>query len=60
MNCEVKSCRNGWIFLTPPDPLVSGRRLRLRYITALCETFDLPGTPIRMMLRKGKNPYDPR
>jgi GTP-binding protein len=72
-----------------PPPLVSGRRLRLRYITqvntrpptfalfaskpgelpdsyrrylvnALRREFDLPGTPIRMMLRKGKNPYEPR
>ena len=25
---------------------------------ALRRDFDLPGTPIRMMLRKGKNPYD--
>ena len=70
-----------------PPPLVSGRRLRLRYITqvntrpptfalfaskpadlpdsyrrylvnALRQAFDLPGTPIRMMLRKGKNPYE--
>jgi GTPase len=72
-----------------PPPLVSGRRLRLRYMTqvntrpptfalfaskpadlpdsyrrylvnALRQEFDLPGTPIRMMLRKGKNPYDGR
>jgi GTP-binding protein len=69
-----------------PPPLVSGRRLRLRYMTQantrpptfalfaskpgdlpesyrgylvklLREDFDLPGVPIRMMLRKGKNPY---
>ena len=69
-----------------PPPLVSGRQLRLRYITqvntrpptfalfasrpgelpdsyrrylvnALRRDFDLPGTPIRMMLRKGQNPY---
>ena len=69
-----------------PPPLVSGRRLRLRYMTQanvrpptfalfaskpgdlpesyrryltnqLRESFDLPGVPIRMMLRKGKNPY---
>ena len=25
---------------------------------ALRRDFDLPGTPIRMILRKGKNPYD--
>jgi len=70
-----------------PPPLVSGRRLRLRYIAQanirpptfalfaskpgdlpesyrrylvnlLRQSFDLPGVPIRMMLRKGKNPYD--
>ena len=70
-----------------PPPLVSGRPLRLRYMTQanirpptfalfaskpgdlpesytrylvnlLRDTFDLPGVPIRMMLRKGKNPYD--
>ncbi|HEX4193630.1 MAG TPA: ribosome biogenesis GTPase Der [Stellaceae bacterium] len=70
-----------------PPPLVSGRRLRLRYMTQanirpptfalfaskpgdlpdsyrrylvnmLRDSFDLPGVPIRMMLRKGKNPYD--
>ncbi len=69
-----------------PPPLVSGRRLKLRYMTQanirpptfalfaatpaalpdsyrrylvnlLREDFDLPGVPIRMMLRKGKNPY---
>ena len=69
-----------------PPPLVSGRRLRLRYATQvnvrpptfalfaskpgelpdsyrryltnlLREAFDLPGVPIRMMLRKGRNPY---
>jgi GTPase len=70
-----------------PPPLVSGRRLRLRYITevntrppsfalfaskpgelpdsyrrylvnALRQDFGLSGTPIRIMLRKGNNPYD--
>ena len=69
-----------------PPPLVSGRPLRLRYMTQanirpptfalfaskpgdlpesyrrylvnmLRESFDLPGVPIRMMLRKGTNPY---
>ena len=69
-----------------PPPLVSGRRLKLRYmaqanirpptfalfaskpgelpetyrrylVNLLREDFDLPGVPIRMMLRKGKNPY---
>jgi len=69
-----------------PTPLVSGRRLRLRYMTQvnirpptfalfaskpgdlpeayrrylvnlMREEFDLPGVPIRVMLRKGENPY---
>jgi GTP-binding protein len=69
-----------------PPPLVSGRRLKLRYATqvntrpptfalfaskpgdlpdayqrylvhSLRERFGLPGVPIRLMLRKGKNPY---
>ena len=69
-----------------PPPLVSGRRLKLRYmaqanirpptfalfaskpgelpdtyrrylVNLLREEFDLPGVPIRMMLRKGENPY---
>jgi GTPase len=69
-----------------PPPLVSGRRLRLRYMTQvnirpptfalfaskpgdlpeayrrylvnlMREEFDLPGVPIRVMLRKGENPY---
>jgi GTPase len=69
-----------------PPPLVSGRRLKLRYmaqanirpptfalfaskpgalpdayrrylINLLREEFDLPGVPIRMMLRKGENPF---
>jgi GTP-binding protein len=30
----------------------------LRYLTnSLRETFDLPGVPIRLKLRKGDNPY---
>jgi GTP-binding protein len=69
-----------------PPPAVSGRRLKLRYMTqakmrppsfiifasrsdamptsylrylmnSMRETFDMPGTPIRMWLRSGKNPY---
>ena len=69
-----------------PPPAVSGRRLKLNYITqtkarppsfvifctradavpeaylrylanALRESFDLPGTPIRITLREKKNPY---
>ena len=69
-----------------PPPLVSGRRLKLRYmaqantrpptfalfaskpgelpetyrrylVNLLREDFDLPGVPIRVMLRKGDNPF---
>jgi GTP-binding protein len=69
-----------------PPPAVSGRRIRLDYVTqpkarpptfvlfasradavpdvykrylvnSLRETFDLPGTPIRLALREKKNPY---
>ncbi len=70
-----------------PPPAVSGRRLKIRYLTqakarppsfvafcsrpealpeawkrylmnALREDFKLPGTPIRLFLRKGENPYE--
>ena len=69
-----------------PPPAVSGRRLKLRYMTqakmrppsfiifasrsdamptsylrylmnSMRESFDMPGTPIRLWLRSGKNPY---
>ena len=72
-----------------PPPAVSGRRLKLNYITqaksrppsfvvfctradavpdaykrylvnSLRETFDLPGTPIRLTLREKKNPFEGR
>ena len=72
-----------------PPPAVSGRRIRLRYMTqakarpptfmiscsrpkelpdaylrylenSLREVFDLPGTPIRINLRRSENPYAPR
>lgn len=71
---------------TNPPPTVSGRRIRLNYITqaksrppsfvlfcaradaipeayvrylvnSMREAFDLPGTPIRIMLREKANPY---
>jgi GTPase len=71
-----------------PPPLVSGRRIKLRYMTqiktrpptfalfvsrpeklsdaylryltnGLRDAFDLPGVPLRLYLRKGKNPYVP-
>jgi GTP-binding protein len=72
-----------------PPPAVSGRRIKLRYLTqskarpptfvAFCsrpeklpdaysrylvnglrDDFDLPGVPIRLLLRKGENPYEGR
>jgi GTPase len=46
------------LFASQPGELpVSYRRY---LVNALRQDFDLPGTPIRMMLRKGKNPYDMR
>ncbi len=77
---------NGMVEGHPP-PAVSGRRLKLRYMTqaktrppsfilfasrpdslpaayqrylvnGLREAFDLPGTPIRLWVRGGKNPFD--
>jgi GTP-binding protein len=86
------SALNRWIaevVAAHPPPAVSGRPIRLDYITqpksrpptfvlftsradalpnayrrylvnSLRETFDLPGTPIRLMLREKKNPYAKR
>ncbi len=86
------SALNRWLAETVsshPPPAVSGRRIRLDYITqpktrppgfvlftsradavpdayrrylinSLRETFDLPGTPIRLTLREKKNPYAAR
>ena len=86
------SALNRWlpeIIAAHPPPAVSGRRIRLDYITqaksrppsfvlftsraeavpdayrrylvnALRESFDLPGTPIRLTLREKKNPYASR
>jgi len=86
------SALNRWIadvVASHPPPAVSGRRIRLDYITqpksrpptfvlftsradalpdayrrylvnSLRETFDLPGTPIRLLLREKKNPYAER
>jgi GTPase len=43
------------LFASKPGELPDSYR---RYLTNLLrETFDLPGVPIRMMLRKSKNPY---
>jgi GTPase len=44
------------LFASRPGELPDAYRRYL--INALRRDFDLPGTPIRMMLRKGKNPYD--
>ena len=76
----------GQVVSAHPPPAVSGRRIRLDYVTqpksrppsfvlflsradavpdayrrylvnSLRESFDLPGTPIRLTLREKKNPY---
>ena len=44
------------LFASKPAELPASYRRYL--VNALRQEFDLPGTPIRMMLRKGKNPYD--
>ncbi len=46
------------LFASKPGELPDSYRRYL--VNALRREFDLPGTPIRMMLRKGKNPYEPR
>jgi GTP-binding protein len=83
------SALNRWlgdVVAAHPPPAVSGRRIRLDYVTqpksrppsfvlflsradavpddyrrylvnSLRESFDLPGTPIRLTLREKKNPY---
>jgi GTP-binding protein len=46
------------VFASRPEAVPESYR---RYIVnALREEFDLPGVPIRLHLRKGKNPYAPR
>ncbi len=89
-NSHVSTARlNRWLagmLEGHPPPAVSGRRLKMRYMTqaktrppsfiifasrpdavpasyqrylvnGLREAFDMPGTPIRLWLRGGKNPY---
>jgi GTP-binding protein len=46
------------LFASKPGELPDSYRRYL--VNALRREFDLPGTPIRMMLRKGKNPYEPK
>jgi GTP-binding protein len=43
------------LFASRPGELPESYRRYL--VNALRHDFDLPGTPIRMMLRKGNNPY---
>jgi GTPase len=43
------------LFASKPGELPDSYRRYL--VNQLRESFDLPGTPIRLMLRKGKNPY---
>jgi GTP-binding protein len=45
------------LFASKPGELPDSYRRYL--VNALRREFDLPGTPIRLMLRKGKNPYQP-
>jgi GTPase len=44
------------LFASKPGELPDSYRRYL--VNALRQDFDLPGTPIRIMLRKGNNPYD--
>jgi hypothetical protein len=46
------------LFASKPGELPDSYRRYL--VNALRQDFDLPGTPIHMILRKGKNPYQPR
>ena len=46
------------LFASKPGDLPDSYRRYL--VNALRREFELPGTPIRMMLRKGKNPYEPK
>ena len=43
------------LFASKPGELPESWRRYL--VNVLRERFDLPGVPIRMMLRKGKNPF---
>ena len=45
------------LFASRPGELPESYRRYL--VNELRAAFDLPGTPIRMMLRKGENPYAP-
>jgi GTP-binding protein len=44
------------LFASRPGELPDAYRRYL--VNALRRDFDLPGTPIRVMLRKGENPYE--
>ena len=90
-NTRISTARlNQWLgeaLEANPPPAVSGRRIKIRYMTqvksrpphfavfgnqldalpksytrylvnGLREAFDLPGTPIRVSLRMGQNPFD--
>jgi GTP-binding protein len=45
------------LFASKPGELP--RSYRRYLVNALRRDFELPGTPIRLMLRQGRNPYDP-
>jgi len=90
-NTRISTARlNQWLGETVeahPPPAVSGRRIKIRYMTqvkarpphfalfgnqlnelpnsytrylvnGLRESFDLPGTPVRLSLRMGSNPFE--
>ena len=46
------------VFASMPDALPESYTRYL--INDIRQTFDLPGTPIRLMMRKGENPYESR
>jgi GTP-binding protein len=46
------------LFASKPSELPDSYRRYL--VNSLRQNFDLAGTPIRLMLRKGTNPYEPR
>jgi GTP-binding protein len=46
------------LFTSRPEAVPDAYRRYL--VNALRETLDLPGTPIRLMLREKKNPYAKR
>ena len=46
------------VFVSRPDALPAAYPRYL--VNAIRKDFDLPGTPIRLVMRKGDNPFDTR